>query len=155
MERADQILVNSHNGGSVVKLPAVVRSREDSHKLPFAEELVSILYNLVSSADEIQIMLFQKVYQHLLPEHVAYSPVRLSPSLRFFVRICPQEVAKQSCVWNISGSNNFVYLLQIGQIWRQSSMHAKYSLIDEGSDWKAVKAVSHYLPEVDTVSPLT
>ena len=46
LERAHKVLIHSHNSCSIIELATVIRSREDSHELPFRKKLVSVFHNL-------------------------------------------------------------------------------------------------------------
>lgn len=46
LKRTYQVLVYFHHGPKVFKLLTVIRRRKDSHELPFAEKLISLLHNL-------------------------------------------------------------------------------------------------------------
>lgn len=46
LEGAHQGFVHTHHAARVVKLAAVVRSREQRHQLPLGEELVAVFYHL-------------------------------------------------------------------------------------------------------------
>ena len=46
LEGAHEGLVHAHHAPRVVKLPAVVRSREERHQLPLGKELVAVLHDL-------------------------------------------------------------------------------------------------------------
>jgi hypothetical protein len=60
LERAEQALVHAHHGPRVVELSTVVGRAEKRNKLSFREELVAVFHDLVSSADEIHIVLLQE-----------------------------------------------------------------------------------------------
>lgn len=46
LEGAHQGFVHAHHAARVVKLAAVVRSREQRHQLPLGKELVAVFYHL-------------------------------------------------------------------------------------------------------------
>ena len=46
LERAHEGLVHAHHAPGVVKLPAVVGSREQGHQLALGKELVAVLHHL-------------------------------------------------------------------------------------------------------------
>lgn len=57
LERAEERFVDGHHGSGIVKLSAVIRSTKEGDELSFREEFVSILYNLMRSADEVHVVL--------------------------------------------------------------------------------------------------
>jgi len=87
LEAAHQSVINRHHCPSVIKLSAVVRSAEQGHQLSLCKELVAILYNLMSSADQIYVMFLVKSCHNFLAECETNSSVILSPTLDIFVRI--------------------------------------------------------------------
>lgn len=60
LERAKQTLVDAHHSTCVVKLSTVVGRAEQSDQLAFREELVSVLHNLMCTADEVHVVLLQE-----------------------------------------------------------------------------------------------
>eukprot|EP00446_Apocalathium_sp_SHHI-4_P004538 CAMPEP_0177181858 /NCGR_PEP_ID=MMETSP0367-20130122/16157_1 /TAXON_ID=447022 ORGANISM="Scrippsiella hangoei-like, Strain SHHI-4" /NCGR_SAMPLE_ID=MMETSP0367 /ASSEMBLY_ACC=CAM_ASM_000362 /LENGTH=215 /DNA_ID=CAMNT_0018628753 /DNA_START=90 /DNA_END=736 /DNA_ORIENTATION=+ len=57
LETAHQGLIDRHHRTCVVELPAVVGGAEDRDKLALGKELVAVLNDLVSAADEIHVHL--------------------------------------------------------------------------------------------------
>jgi len=51
LEGAEQTLVDAHHGTGVVELATVVGGTEESDKLALGEELITVLDNLVGTAD--------------------------------------------------------------------------------------------------------
>jgi len=60
LEGAEQALVHAHHGAGIVKLAAVVGRAEERHELALGEELVAILDNLVSTADEVHVVFLEE-----------------------------------------------------------------------------------------------
>ena len=58
LETAHQSIVDAHQGAGVVELTAIVGRREQSDELSLGEKLVAIFDDLVSSADQVDIVLF-------------------------------------------------------------------------------------------------
>lgn len=46
LEGAHERLVHTHHGTGVVKLPTIVRSREEGDELPLREKLITIFHHL-------------------------------------------------------------------------------------------------------------
>src|SRR5687768_7090914 len=60
LETAHKGVINRHHGSSVVEFTAIVRSREESDKLPLSKEFISIFYNLMGSTDQVNIVFLVK-----------------------------------------------------------------------------------------------
>jgi hypothetical protein len=80
--------------------------------------------------------------------------VVLTPSLNVFVGVRPEEVTEKASVWDISRSHDALDLLERAKLRAQASMHAKDLLVDDGSNWQAIEAVSEGLPQLDVVAAL-
>lgn len=101
LERAHEGVINTHHCSSIVKFTAIVGSTKYRHQLSAREKLIAILNNLVSSADQIQIMSSQKLRHNIFTEGKRYSAVIFTPSDNIFVRIGPQQIAKKTSVRDI------------------------------------------------------
>lgn len=96
LERACQILIDEHHGGSVVEFSTVIRSREERHHLTvLSEEFVTILHHLVCTHDQVEIMGPQKFLHHVRSEHVRHAAVTFGPAHHVLVRVAPQKVTEQ------------------------------------------------------------
>lgn len=89
-KRTDKFLSNAHQCTIIVEFTTVVRCREDCHQLPLSKELVAVFDYLVCSADQVKVVLFQKLADHIIAEQVAHSPFAFSPALHILGRIRPQ-----------------------------------------------------------------
>jgi len=69
-EAAHQSVIHGHERARVVKLSAVVGRTEHSDQLATAEELVSILNNLVSSTNQVDIVLLEELFDHSFSKSV-------------------------------------------------------------------------------------
>jgi len=58
LETAHQSIVNAHHSAGIVEFSAIVGSGEKSYKLSLCEKLVAVFDNLMSSADQVDIVLF-------------------------------------------------------------------------------------------------
>lgn len=79
-EAASEILRHGHDRACVVELAAVVGRREEREQVPAREELVAVLYDLVSADDQRTVVLAQETAHDVSAEHVAHSSVVLSPA---------------------------------------------------------------------------
>jgi len=147
-------LIDGHNGTRIVKLPAVVWCTEDSHESSAREELVAILNHLVCSADKVQAMLSEEPLHNIRTKREGYTPIILAPATDLLLRVRPQEVAEEACVWHIGGPDDALDLLKVAQLWRQATMHAKDLVVKYCAYRKAIEAVRECLPETNAVATL-
>ena len=89
LERAQQALIHTHHCACIVKLTAVVRSAEKRDQLPFREELITILDDLVSATDEIHVMLLEEAGHDVGAKGERDTSVVLTPTRDVLVRIGP------------------------------------------------------------------
>ncbi len=101
LERAHQRVVHAHHGTRVVELTTVVGRAEDGDQLALGEEFVTVLDDLVSAADEVQVMSAQELGHHVLAKGKGHTAVVLSPAHDVLVGVGPQQVAQQTRVGNI------------------------------------------------------
>jgi hypothetical protein len=80
-----------HHGTCIVKFSAIVRSRKKSHELSSSKEFVSILDDLVGTADQVEIVfLVQKLCHDIFPKGKRDTLVIFTPAINFIVRIGPE-----------------------------------------------------------------
>ena len=102
LERAEETLINAHHGTSIVELSAVVGCAEQSHELALREEFVTILDNLVGTADEIHVVLLEEAGDDVRSECEGDTTVVLAPPGDVLVRVRPQQVAEQAAVRDLA-----------------------------------------------------
>ena len=61
LKGAHEVLINCHHAPSVVIIPTIIRSGEQSHQLSPGKELVAILHHLMGSAYEVQVVSVQEL----------------------------------------------------------------------------------------------
>lgn len=108
LEAAHQRFVHAHHRARVVELAAVVGGGEERHELAFAEELVAVLYDLVSATDQVDVVSVVKLLHDVFTECEAHSAIVLAPVCHFLVGIGPKKVAQKACVWHISWTHDIV-----------------------------------------------
>lgn len=57
MEGTDQVFVNVHKRSIILELSTVIGCRKDRDQFSFPEKLISLLDNLMSSTDQVDIKL--------------------------------------------------------------------------------------------------
>jgi len=68
LEGTHEGLIDGHHGSGVVEFAAVVRGGEQRDELALRKELIAILDHLMSSADEVKVVLVQELRDNLRPE---------------------------------------------------------------------------------------
>lgn len=118
-----QRLIHAHHSTRILKLPTVVGSTENCHQLPLRKELVSLLYHLMGSAHQVNVMFFQESSHDVTAEDKTDSPFVLGPTRHSFLWICPEKIAKKSLVRYFQGSHQLKNLLETIELRTQASMH--------------------------------
>ena len=93
LERTHQRVVYAHDGRGIVKLATVVWRRKYCHELPFCEKFIPILHHLVRAANQLEVVLLEKLGNLVGPERPRHPAVVLPPSHHVLIRIRPEQVA--------------------------------------------------------------
>jgi hypothetical protein len=118
LERAEETLVDAHHRTSVVKLSAVVGGREKRDQLPFREELVTVLHDLMRTADKIHVVLLQEPGNHVRTEGERDTTVVFAPSGDIFIGIRPEKIAEKTAVGDLKNQS-----AHKGHIFRITNSH--------------------------------
>lgn len=102
LEGAQQTLIYAHHRAGVVELAAVVGRREEGHKLALAEELVAVLDDLVSTADQIHVVLLQESRDHVGAKGEANTAIVFAPPGDVLVGVGPKQIAEKTAVRDLS-----------------------------------------------------
>jgi hypothetical protein len=174
LEGAQQTLVYTHHGASIVKLSAVVGSAEECDQLPLGKELVAVLDDLVGTADQVHVVLLQEPGYNVGPKGERDTTVVLAPAGNVLVGVRPEKIAQESAVgdlqacqsvsgrangWRagqtyVGGTHDAADLLHRVQVRAETAVHGENLLIDDGSNGQAVEAVGKRLPQLNVVSAL-
>lgn len=87
LERAKETLIDAHHGTGIVKLATVVGGAKQRDQLAFRKELVAIFDDLVSSADQIHIVLLKESGNDVGAECEGYTSVIFAPASDVLVGI--------------------------------------------------------------------
>lgn len=101
LERAEQTFVDAHHSTSVVEFAAVVGGTKQSNELALREELVSVLDNLVSTADQIHVVFLKEARNDIRTEGEGNTTIVFAPTGNVLIGIRPQEIAKKTAVRNL------------------------------------------------------
>lgn len=101
LKGTQQTLVHAHHGAGIVKLSAIVGRAEQRNELPFREEFISILHNLMRAADQVHVVLLQEARYHVGSKCKGDATVVFTPSGNVLVWVRPQQIAKESTIGNL------------------------------------------------------
>jgi hypothetical protein len=104
LEGTKQSFIDAHHCPGIIEFAAVIRSTEDSDEVSFGEEFISLFYDLMSSTNQFQTMLFQESRDDVFPKYKRDATVVHVPSVYVCVRIGPKEIANQTCKMHIEAS---------------------------------------------------
>jgi hypothetical protein len=154
LEGAEEALVDAHHGTGIVKLSTIVGSTEQSDQLALGEELVSILNDLMGTANEVHVVLLEEPRNDVGSKGERDTTIVLAPSSYILVRVGPKEIAKKTAVGDISRTHHPADLLHRVKVGAETAVHCEDLLVNDGSNGKAVEAVRKCLPKLDVVSTL-
>lgn len=97
-----QVLVYYHYCSGVVPLAIIVWGRENCNQISICKKFVTIFNHLMRSANQIKIMFVIELFDNILPEGVGDAPLVFAPGSNIFVRVTPEEVAKQAVIWYVT-----------------------------------------------------
>ena len=101
LEGAKQALVDAHHSTSVVEFTAVIRCAEERHELSLGEELVTVLYDLMGTTDQVHVMLLQEPRHDIWAESKGHASIVLAPASYVLVRVGPEKVAEESAIGDL------------------------------------------------------
>jgi len=85
--------------------------------------------NLMSTTNEIQVMLCQKFSHLIRAKGVGHSSVIHSPTLHIPTRIRPKQITEQASVGNCSRTDYIPDFIQVCEFRGKTTMHAQYFII--------------------------
>jgi len=89
LEGAHERFIDGHHRSGIVEFTTIVRGREDRHQTPLRKELVSVLHNLMRSANEVEIVFFEELCDDITAERERNAAIVLTPTLNVLIRIAP------------------------------------------------------------------
>ena len=78
LKAAHERLIDGHHRARVVKLAAVIRRTKQGHELASLEEFVAVLHDLVSTANQVDVMLLVELAHDRLAESETDATVVIS-----------------------------------------------------------------------------
>jgi hypothetical protein len=101
LERAQQTFVHAHHRAGIVELATVVGCREEGDQLAFAKELVAILDDLVSTADQVHVMFLQEARYNVWTEGEGDTAVVFTPAGDVLIGVRPEQIAEETAVGDL------------------------------------------------------
>jgi hypothetical protein len=150
LEGAHKCFIDAHHCSGIIEFAAIVGCGKEGNELPAGKEFVSVFDDLMRAANEVQVVLMQKLRDNVLPERKRDTPIVFAPSVNLLIRIGPEEITQETSIGDIGWAYNALDLVQTGKFWTETSVHAKDLFIDNSSTREAVEAVGKSLPELDT-----
>jgi len=92
-----------------------------------------------------------KFFDDICSKHIAHTPIVVSPSLNVNLRIRPEQVTKQACIWDILWPMLLINHLKVVQIRTETSVHTENLVVDNSAYRDDVEAKSKLLPYLDIV----
>ena len=111
LERTHQWLVDAHDRAWIVELSAIIWCAKNCYQLSFCKKFVTLFDDLMRSAYQVDILLFQKIWHYVSSENEAYTSFVLLPSLNALFWIWPEQIAKKPLIRYFDRSYNFQNLL--------------------------------------------
>ena len=147
-ELAHELAVDVHNGGIIVEISAIVLGTENGDKLlVFSEEAITIFHDLVTTADQIEIMLPEELLQLRPTEDVATATFILLPVSYVFIRVIPEQISHQALVRNVRWLWYLFDLIEAAHMHRYTAMHAHNLLVNQRHERHVVERVVECLPQ--------
>ena len=107
----------------------------------------------MGSTHQINVVSVHKLGYDLLAKSKRDASIVLTPFFHVFLGVRPEQITKQTCVGNISRSQDVLDRLDLLQLRRKASMHTEDFIVNECCNWKAIKTVREYFPKLDVVPP--
>jgi hypothetical protein len=108
----------------------------------------------MGSADKVNVVLFEELFDDGLAECVGDASVVLTPAGLTLLRIGPKQVAKQTVLGNLSRPCDLLQLSYSDKFGRETSVHAENLVIDEGRNGHAIENILELFPDADWVAAL-
>ena len=102
-------------------------------------------------ANQIEVMLLIELFNDVLAERVAHTPLVLAPCCHLFVGVAPQQVAEKTVVRHVNRSVEILDLFETVEIRTQSSVHAKNPLLNKRTHRHVIETITKLSPQADRV----
>lgn len=109
----------------------------------------------MGSTNQVQIVFFQKLDQRLFPKNIRDPSIITLPSIYQRTGISPKQITNNPRIRNFNSPLNLIQLFNRLQIRRYTTMHTKYSIADQCSQWQIWKNSRNHFPKFNTISSFT
>jgi len=147
LERSVEILVKLEDRCNVAAPIAIIGSRPYRDQRFIEHELVTFHYELMCSADQIDIVCVIECCDNVSSEKIASSTRTQAPSIHFF-GIRPQQIAHRPFVRHLLFPVDQTNLIKIGDGGREAAMDAEDLPVDDGGQAEIVKYLRAQPPDV-------
>lgn len=157
VEFTDKFGVHSEDRPGIVDLTTVVGCREHSDELAVEGKKVAILLHLMCTADEIQIVLFQKCVHGISAEHVTHAALGVGPECFHgpcLIGITPEEVRRYTGTFNIAWPFDLADVVQRVEMRRDPSVRAEDLVADDTCQRHPLECADERFPQTDRISSL-
>jgi hypothetical protein len=142
-----QMLVNLHNRSLVTTSVAVVGCTEYRDHIPVLTPIVSLHDELMRSCDQGQPVVVIECFADVLTKSVP-SPSRTDSPSTSVIRITPQQVTHRPLMGHFLDPVQTSDIIQRVNTRAQSSVQAKYLIVNQGGERKIVEEIGKVLPHV-------
>ena len=108
----------------------------------------------MGSADEVDIVLFQELFDDGLSKSVRNTAVVLSPARLALFRVRPDQVTEEAILWHFCRPGDLLKLGDCDELWAETAMHTQDFVIDERSDRHAIEDILELFPHANRVAAL-
>ena len=143
------MLIDLQYCSNVATPVTIVRRRPYSHQFFWKYFLVSLHYQLMSPADQRDVISAIELFDSVFSEKIPSASGADEPALNL-IWVWPHQVAHGSNVGNFLFSVKWPDVIDVLNVGRESTMHTENFIINNCSKWKVVKDVSTVLPNIET-----
>ena len=108
----------------------------------------------MSSTYKVDLVLVVEFSNDVLTEGEANTSIIIAPICHFFIGIGPEQIAEEACVGHVGRPHDVVDSQDFVELGRETAVHAEDLVVNQCSNWQAIKAVREYFPEFDPVATL-
>ena len=102
-------------------------------------------------ANQVDVLVIQKLGNDVSPENEAHSPFVLTPPIHAFFGIGPEQITEEALVGYFNGSNDFDDLFEGGEFGTEATVHAEDFFVDDGGNGENVKNVGENFPHFQII----
>ncbi len=108
----------------------------------------------MGSANQVDVVLFEELFDNGLSESVGDTSVIFTPARLTLLGIRPKQVTEQTVLRDLGRAGDLLQLSDCDQLRRESSVHAEDFVVDESCNRHAVEHILKLFPDADAVAAL-